>query len=102
MWNNANEIFPTGFSPDINGIIYSNDRLPESGIEFIRCVKPKFARKMLIQENSQIWGSEGQYAEAIDYNIYSQTFHPDDKWLPLSVYGQSMINNYLYFHDMDA
>ena len=104
MWNNANEIFPTGFTPPLpNGEIITTDELQQrDDIHVISFTTDILARTMKIQSKTQVWGENGEYAEGTDYDIYFNTFHPDSDYYPLNVYGQSMVNNYYYYNNTDS
>lgn len=94
-WEKANKIFPFGYADLPDGNYIPNNLLKDSKIKTIYKDVDRFARHMIISTERYVWGDEGEFAIVAPYDVYNCTRHVDFNYLPLSVYGQSMVNSYL-------
>lgn len=100
-WEHAKTVFPNGYTTPSGKVITAEQLQKSKNIHVLSQQTTAYAREMVTQIMTQIWGENGEYAEGIDYDIYAAVPHPDPNCRPLSVYGQSMVNNFLYLNDID-
>ena len=96
-WKLFEQLFPYGVITGLGEQTAKNLRKNPT-IKVINVPENQFAREMLILKKNYIIGENDEFAVGTDYNVYDETSHPDKTCCPLSVYGQAMLNNYLYFH----
>lgn len=96
-WKLFEKLFPYGITTSLGDRTAKQLRnTPE--IKVINVPEHQLAREMIILKKDYIIGENDEFAIGIDYDIYGETAHPEGTCHPLSVYGQAMLNNYLYFH----
>jgi len=100
-WEFLKIYFPSGIVPTNEfGPISIEDLQNDESIEYITVNITECARHMLTNTQTYVWGRNGEHAVGQEYNVYGDTEHPDLTNCPLNVYGQSMINDWLYFNDL--
>jgi len=58
-----------------------------------------YAREMIIRQEKEVYGKDGEFAILQEYDVYADEPHPDLTCFPLSVYGMAMVNDYKAFHN---
>ena len=99
-WENLDIIFPTRVVDCDNGFM-DNDIVIQNNIHLLSKTLDRDIRGMTTESVTYVWGEDGQYAECVNYNVYNDTVHPNQNCLPLNVFGQSMLNSFLYYNDID-
>ena len=101
-WEQLYNAFPTGAGEfDDIGFITIQDLQENPEIEAVSRTTCKMARDMTTEWNKEVFGPNGEYAIINQYDVYGFMEHPDPYVRPLNVYGMQMINDYIFFHDID-
>lgn len=96
-WELFKQLYPSGAQTEL-GFMTADKLQKASNINVINVPENTLAREMVIGMKDYIIGKDNEFAIGTTYNVYNETQHPDKYACPLNVYGQAMLNNYLYFH----
>ena len=100
-WQNANEIFPSGEVPLPNGQIITVAELQNSDIATVfQITYEETPDGMITKEQAYFWGDEGEFKIETIYDVYNKVPCVDPECHPLNVYGQQMLNDYLYLNNI--
>ena len=100
-WSNVDEIFPLGYAELPDGRVLSNAELKDSNIATVfQTTFEQTPEGMVTAEKVYFWGDEGEFKVETIYDVYHKVPHPDPECYPLSVYGQLMLNDYLYLNNL--
>lgn len=92
MWDNFNEIFPTG-KVEIDGETITRDFLISNGISSIGFPMLKPIRTSIENEIQFIWNSDGTMKAFYNYRIFPDGM-PDNISV-LNTYGRKIYNDYM-------
>ena len=98
-WDNVNEIFPTGNVILDDTVISVND-LKNSNIPIIQYQSQNFARDMMIEDKTYIWGKDGEFALGFNYDLLNIRPHVTSE-SPTNVYGMAMIYNFIQNNNLE-
>ena len=98
-WENANLIFPQDNIQIGNQIIPVN-ALPKSSIKTITDIEYSIARQMLIKQRTFIWGKDGEFAIATDYDVMNCLPRPEADVPALNCYAMRMLKDYYLLNNI--
>lgn len=99
-WDHADRIFPSGVVR-IGDSVITVEELKESDLPYVRYSHIDWLRGLKIRETEYAWGANGEFMRGVGYDIYKDLYHPDTTCYPLNCFGQTMLNNYFYFNEID-
>lgn len=99
-WELFKRSFPEGIEVENYGFQTAESLEQQPEIAGVIVKDFETARHMIIRNNSYIFGKNNEYAHGIDYDIYSGMEHPDQRFLPLSVYGMKMVKDFMVYNDI--